>query len=392
MLKPLTLSLATVLVLLPIAYFLGNGGQASFFPSYLIGVFTLGLILFGKLNELVKATPITSSLVGAVLAYFCMDIFFLGGGTNDTLLYFGYALLIATFVYGLAHTAKSISYFEYTFFAALVAAAAVSSCFSIFLFYSLDYQPLPEHRLYAIGGLNNPVVSAISYGTALTICLTFLSESRERSLSLLTSLASLILIAAIILSGTRSVWPGLFTAVLILIVLIPKTRHTTIKLVTVSLSFVLLVGAALYLSSYSEVILKRSTSFRPEIWAATLSQWRANGIFLGAGIHSTINLVLPPHTFMHPHSVYLSTLYYGGVVGLLLFSTLISRLIWVLAYKADPIVRNYAISLLGFGLVTLIFDGNRIIEKVDYLWLCFWLPVSLTLLAELKFKAEPDSQ
>ena len=139
---------------------------------------------------------------------------------------------------------------------------------------------------------------------------------------------------------------------------------------------------ASYLSGFTELMLKRSTSFRPEIWQATITQWLNGNLMLGAGIQTAFDLYIAPNKFMHPHSLYLSTLYYGGILGLGLLLMSIGRLFWVLLHKADLDVKTYALPLLVFGLVTLLFDGNRLVAKVDFLWLCFWLPVALTLLAE----------
>jgi hypothetical protein len=30
----------------------------------------------------------------------------------------------------------------------------------------------------------------------------------------------------------------------------------------------------------------------------------------------------------------------------------------------------------------MFFDGDRLLEKVDYLWVVFWLPVALTLIVD----------
>ncbi|MGK0339394.1 MAG: O-antigen ligase [Candidatus Azotimanducaceae bacterium] len=369
------------LILLMITYFLGENGRISYFPSYIIGIAGLGLGLLGRFNTFIQSTLFTSILLTTMLGYLCISILALGGGISTSLLYFGYSLLILSFVYGLVYSCLNMEWFRNVFLSTLIIAATVSALYSTYFFFNLDYQPLAEKRLYALGGLNNPVISAISYGAALSLCMSFFFVTKERGVQALTFLLGAVLIMAISLSGTRGVWIGLLAAGMTAIFLIPsKIQQRRLILIVLCLIPVSLIIA--YLSGYSELVLKRSTSFRPEIWQATASQWLNGNILLGAGLQAGFDLYIAPNRFMHPHSLYLSSLYYGGIFGLGMLLVFIGRLFWVLLYKADHEVRVYALPLLVFGLTTLLFDGNRLVEKVDFLWLCFWLPVALTLLAE----------
>jgi hypothetical protein len=40
-----------------------------------------------------------------------------------------------------------------------------------------------------------------------------------------------------------------------------------------------------------------------------------------------------------------------------------------------------ALSTLLYASITLMIDGNRLLEKIDFHWLVFWLPVALCLVA-----------
>lgn len=373
--------MALFLITLTVTYFLGENSRISYFPSYLIGIVGLGFALCGRYNLTVKNTKITSILLSSMLGYFCLVILALSGDFRSSLLHIGYALLILCFVYGLVYSCLTMEWFSDVFLSTLVIAAAVSAVYSTYFFFSLDYQPLPEKRLYALGGLNNPVVSAISYGAALSLCMSFFFMTKERGIKILTLLLGIILITAISLSGSRGVWIGLLATGTATILSLPS-RFDRRRLMLILLCLIPVILIVAYLSGYAELMLKRSMSFRPEIWQATFSQWLNGNMMFGSGLQAEFDLYIAPNRFMHPHSLYLSTLYYGGIIGLGLLLVFIGRLFWVIVYKADPQVRIYAFPLLAFGLTTLLFDGNRLIEKVDFLWLCFWLPVALTLLAE----------
>jgi len=373
--------IAFFLILLTISYFLGENGRISYFPSYLIGIVGLGLALCGRFNLIIKSTKITTILLATILGYFCLAIMATNGDFYSSLRYFGYSLLLLSFVYGLVYASTTMEWFRDVFLSTLVIAAAVSAAYSTYFFFNLDYQPLAERRLYALGGLNNPAMSAMSYGAALSLCMSFFFLTKERGLRILTLVLGIVLIVAIGLSGTRGVWIGLLAAGAATIFLMPNKSHQR-RLMLILFCLIPVTLIASYLSGFTELMLKRSTSFRPEIWQATITQWLNGNLMLGAGIQTAFDLYIAPNKFMHPHSLYLSTLYYGGILGLGLLLMSIGRLFWVLLHKADLDVKTYALPLLVFGLVTLLFDGNRLVAKVDFLWLCFWLPVALTLLAE----------
>jgi O-antigen ligase len=374
------------LLLLIASYFLAPNLRVSYFPSYLIGVIGLGFLLSGRFNPVFLQTPVISILLATTMILACISSF-KTSNTASALLVGGYGLLILTFVYCIAYLTEELPWFANALLGAVITAACVSSAFSIYFFYSLDYQPLDEHRLFALGGLSNPVRSAISYGAALTLAVSQLAACRERVLGLLLAVMAIILLVAIGLTGTRSVWIGLFVAICASLYIAPTSARRKVLSITTVAGACLLLGVAGYIYGYADAITSRALSFRPEIWTATIGEWLSGNWLLGAGMQATIDLRIPPNEFAHPHSLYLSTLYYGGLIGLALLILLIGRLLWVLVRVADPILRTQTLPLLLFGLTTLLFDGNRLIEKVDFLWLCFWLPIALTLHAESRYNS-----
>ncbi|MFT4713986.1 MAG: hypothetical protein ACI8W1_002480, partial [Candidatus Azotimanducaceae bacterium] len=103
------------LILLMITYFLGENGRISYFPSYIIGIAGLGLGLLGRFNTFIQSTLFTSILLTTMLGYLCISILALGGGISTSLLYFGYSLLILSFVYGLVYSCLNMEWFRNVF-------------------------------------------------------------------------------------------------------------------------------------------------------------------------------------------------------------------------------------------------------------------------------------
>lgn len=386
MIKALTAhALSIALILLPIAYFLAPTATASFFPSYLIGL--LGLWLIGAELSTLRRVRLTSFLLLALFFTLLTSNHLAGHGLDVTARYFGYALLILTYIFGFYVCASRVSWFLQTFMITTVIAAAISSFVSISLYFSLDYQPLDEPRLYALGRLNNPTISAISYGSILCLVLSFSAETRETGLRALSGIVALCLITAIILAESRGAWLALAASVVVILALHKwKSKKQFLAVVATFTVALLTLSFFLYQQGHTDVFLRRSFSFRPEIWEATLNAWLNVSVIFGAGIATKIDLTIPPNRFMHPHSIYLSTLYYGGILGLLCFIALLGRLLWLIKSRTDRNLAVYATPLLMFGLVVLIFDGNKLIEKVDFLWLCLWLPIALLLVAEARFR------
>lgn len=384
-------ALSFALVLLPVTYFLAPTSTVSFFPSYLIGIFGLVSIFLHR-NLLIDIKTSVLGLLGLFLVLL-VSVQVGSGSVSTTALYFGYTLLILTFILGYYIAASEVAWFSTAFMMSMVGAALISSLVSIYLFFTLDYQPLDENRLYALGRLSNPVISAISYSSVLCLCLAFIPNSKELGLRLIVAAITICLTVAVWLTESRGAWLGLLAASACIFFIydwqskLQIILASTVLLVIATLTIILLTS-----SGYTEILMKRSFSFRPEIWMETLRIWWSGNVLLGAGMQTLIDLNIPPNRFLHPHSIYVSTLFYGGVLGLVGLFAFLGRLVWILQRCADQEIRIYAYPLLAFGLTTLLFDGNKLIEKVDFLWLCLWLPVTLVLLAEGKLKRQIQSQ
>ena len=337
--------------------------------------------------------PVTVSMTMVIMLWLSLlfSNHLAGHDLIATTLFAGYVLLILTFITSFYLACTKLPWFLSAFIIVTIGAAFVSGLFSIGFYFFLDYQPLIEQRLYALGRLNNPVISAISYGSILCLCLTFIATTRENGLRALALVIAITLIIAILLTGSRGAWVGILGATFCIIVLRDwKSRQQFIASLIALPIILTSLGAVLYSLGYADALVRRSFSFRPEIWQATVEHWLSSSLLFGAGLNSKIDLAIPPNVFEHPHSIYISTLYYGGLISLTLLSILLARAYWVLINRAEKNTRNYAFPLLTFGLMTLVFDGNRLIEKVDFLWLCLWLPITLTLVAEGKFSERPS--
>jgi O-antigen ligase len=129
------------------------------------------------------------------------------------------------------------------------------------------------------------------------------------------------------------------------------------------------------------VLVQRGSSHRFEVWEYTLGLIRDRPLFghgLAANLHLDVGDVI---TF--PHDLYLSLLFYSGVVGFSLFVCLALLLTWRLALRArrqwrDPEWAWMAalwIDVLMVGLT----DLGQITKGPGPMWFIVWLPVGLLL-------------
>jgi hypothetical protein len=141
----------------------------------------------------------------------------------------------------------------------------------------------------------------------------------------------------------------------------------------------LALSAAAYFFLGPEALFSRALSFRPEIWSEFISRTITSNVWVGVGMTTDSEFQLPELLIQHPHSAFIATFYYGGLIGFGLYLGLILRAIQSLSGMGQNNVRLLGSMLLAFGLTATALDGNELIAKVNYLWFLVWLPVGLAL-------------
>jgi O-antigen ligase len=121
-------------------------------------------------------------------------------------------------------------------------------------------------------------------------------------------------------------------------------------------------------------LLDRGLSHRPEIWARSVELIREKPWF-GHGLAA--NLPISPTGF--PHSLYLSLLFYSGVVGLVLFLALAAAVALRLVRAEPGVERVWVAALLANALLAGLTDFGQITKGPGPLWFILWLPVVLAL-------------
>lgn len=151
-------------------------------------------------------------------------------------------------------------------------------------------------------------------------------------------------------------------------------------------SLVVVVSGVFVFFRHPEFVLSRGSSWRPEIWMATINAI-SEAPLLG---HGVANKITPVNvyddsgqllgTFRHPHNLPLSIAYYTGIVGLIFWVVLWApKAFWNLMDGECARRQSYVLIPFFVGLAALMFDGGHPLSPFHFNWFCFWVPVSLLL-------------
>jgi O-antigen ligase len=121
-----------------------------------------------------------------------------------------------------------------------------------------------------------------------------------------------------------------------------------------------------------------------EVWRQAISQAKDAPCF-GHGLNADTRIILPKirKARFHHHSVYLETLFYGGIVGLLLLMMLVGSAIWQALTRTGELQKFLLTCMLVFGFLCVVTDGSTLIRPPKPFWFFFWFPIALVAASEV---------
>ena len=243
------------------------------------------------------------------------------------------------------------------------------------------YLTNPEDgRLNGLGQLDTHVVAALVYGVVLIFVLDVaLTDSGHwRWLALLCCIA---IALAIYLSDSRNAWASAVIGVGVFLTArrVRDPQRFVAGVAALGVVFAVLLAALLVNDATREWVLPRGDSFRPVIWQDAMAEIQRGGLWFGLGINTSNDVTAGGVTFLHPHNMYLSVAYQGGLVALTLFIALIAGVVVTLLRHYEQMDAKLALGILGLSLPAYLLDGHELIDKVGATWFLFWLPVAVAL-------------
>ncbi|MEM7096810.1 MAG: O-antigen ligase family protein [Pseudomonadota bacterium] len=270
---------------------------------------------------------------------------------------------------------------------ALTGAGVIVVLAAIGVFFWTDPE---DGRLNGLGQLDTHVIAALVFGVVLLFVMRFVSDAQAKSWQrYLGVVIAVAIVMAIYLSDSRNAWVSV-TGGAIVFLLAHKVQDPKQFLAGVAGAGVLLVVMLVMIANHDQLgpyLLPRGDSFRLLIWQEVIGRLDGHWLF-GRGILTTDDVLQGGIVFQHPHSMYLSVVYQAGIVGLVLFFTVLGWTIWTLMrhyYAADA---KLALSILALALSAYVLDGHELVDKVGSSWFLIWFPMAIAI----GFRwAEPDA-
>jgi O-antigen ligase len=128
---------------------------------------------------------------------------------------------------------------------------------------------------------------------------------------------------------------------------------------------------------------KISIGHRLQMWEQLIARikdalWFGHGLTADARTRTSEGFV-----YVHPHSVYLGTLLYGGIVGLSLLVSIVISALWQGFGRVSQPINLVAAAMVLYGALCIAPNGNMLIHHPKPFWLFFWFPVALVVASEL---------
>ena len=369
-----------------------------FFPSskflsnffYLAVAFPFVILIFMKKVDL---RPLFSSrtflLITIYLVYMFCTLFWADSFSMSDLSKYGRRVLyILIFLSVTIHLTQSYPTFLQKLLALLCWTAAAVAIAKILSYYS--QHPFPGTRLLGSGLFKLAFRASSQYGIVAIACTYLVLHQRTVKIKLLYMGPLLASLSYMLLAQSRG--PLLSFAVSMLAWqlsawLLRKEEshnHRNRLLVVLALMSVLISALIIVNPEYFKLAFLRKTSYqvRLDIWGHLLVRIE-NAPWFGHGLIADPRTEVIGVIWLHPHSVYVATLLYGGIVGLLLLIAVVISAVWQGFGRGRQPINLVAASMVLYGALCIAPNGNMLIHHPKPFWLFFWFPLALVVASEL---------
>ena len=338
----------------------------------------------------------TFLLVTMYLVYMFCTLFWADSfGMPDLLKYGRRVLYVLIFLSVTIHLTQSYPTFLQRLLVLLCWTGAIVAIATIFFYYR--QHPFPNTRLFGYGLLYNPFKASSLFGVTVIACTYLVLQQRYVGMQLLYLGLLLVSFSYMLLAQSRSALLSLAVVMIawlffaLLFYKMDKGSHRyRLLIVLVVITVVSAVLFMVYPGLFDRVFLRGYSVPRLELWGTILARveeapWFGHGLTADPRAE-----LLSGRIKVHPHSVVIGTLLYGGIVGLLLLLAVVISTLWQAFGNTNNPIKLLLASMALYGALCIVLNGNMLIHHVKPFWLFFWFPIGLVMASKLPDYPLPD--
>jgi O-antigen ligase len=328
-------------------------------------------------------------LVTLYLVYMCCTLFWADSfEMNDLSKYGRRVLYIIIFVAITIHLTKNDQDYLLKLLPSICWVCALVAIITIAIFYSKH--PFPSARLFGYGLLDNPFQASSIYGIIVLICTHLVLHQRSFSMRVVFLGLLVVSFSYMLLAQSRSALLSLIIAMAVWQLFVwfrrQKGSGSQMKGLLIVLAIIFAGSAALFLifpEFFDLAFLSRPSHYRLKVWGKLLSRIEAAPWFGHGLIADPRTEIAPGRILVKPHSVLMGTLFYGGVIGLLLLIAVVVSTLWQGFRRMEKPIDLLIGSMALYGALCMVLNGNMLIHHPKPFWLFFWFPVALVVASEM---------
>lgn len=179
-------------------------------------------------------------------------------------------------------------------------------------------------------------------------------------------------------TAARTSWVAAATGILVLFLCFKGKERRKAGILVLSV----FIPAIAIIYFKPESLIREGLTHRDSIWIQHIHE--LDGLFewmFGKGLSANMYFAeIPGGVAKHAHSIYIESLFVGGLFGLLVILLMLSALFYSLA-KVAVIDKGSAflLSVLSAAAASMFFDFSGLFSKPNLVWLWLWFPLSLAL-------------
>ncbi|WP_067584313.1 O-antigen ligase family protein [Endozoicomonas ascidiicola] len=353
------------------------------FPSLLLFLFYGGMTNYRLLH-----LPVFLMLI-AFLLWFSISSFWSDAGGDVVSKSFKYSVYVFLFSISLVYfkdldknlTALSI----FTVF--IVAVLCVREFYVSSFFQTFDFRSIRIKEFSGLGGFTHPIIFG-NYLSTISLMAFSLLLHNDRKYWPVYLLLFMLLFAGMLLTGSRGPLISLLLTLAFSVLLYDK------KIFFIALLGLFVVaGLVVFNTSNFDAFIREPNfaefldSFFNGRWTTWVGAIRLleNSPFLGFGADADFLVFNPATSFNahHPHNGFLLVFYELGLIGLLLFLSLLIVTGSIL-YRSffNCFSAKLGLLLLVYGVSAMLTDVHKVVSGPHIYWLIIWFPVAIALYLE----------